>query len=184
MRRARWRSGPQARRRASDLRADHRARRVRALGRSGQSSTPGDLRAALFAPQPALFGHVAAAGEQMIGFALWFLNYSTWSGKHGIYLEDLYVRPEHARPAAPARRCSPSSRRSACGAATAGWSGGYSTGTHPAIGFYESLGADGDVGVDRAPADRRSRSLTWLAPWHARSSPWRRCHDEACGSPR
>ncbi|MEU9826757.1 GNAT family N-acetyltransferase [Micromonospora chersina] len=43
---------------------------------------------------PALFGHVAVDGaDQPIGFALWFLNFSTWEGVHGIYLEDLYVRP-------------------------------------------------------------------------------------------
>ena len=42
----------------------------------------------------ALFGHVAesAAGEP-IGMALWFLNFSTWAGTHGLHLEDLYVRP-------------------------------------------------------------------------------------------
>jgi GNAT superfamily N-acetyltransferase len=45
-------------------------------------------------PGPALFGHVAElpTGE-VVGFALWFLNFSTWEGVHGIYLEDLYVRP-------------------------------------------------------------------------------------------
>ena len=52
------------------------------------------LAAALFGPRPALFGHVAvdAAGEPA-GFALWFVNFSTWEGTHGIHLEDLYVRP-------------------------------------------------------------------------------------------
>jgi GNAT superfamily N-acetyltransferase len=50
------------------------------------------LSAALFGPAPALYGHVAADPEP-VGFALWFLNYSTWEGAHGIYLEDLYVRP-------------------------------------------------------------------------------------------
>lgn len=45
-------------------------------------------------PAPALFGHVAVdPAGQPIGFALWFLNFSTWEGVHGIYLEDLYVRP-------------------------------------------------------------------------------------------
>jgi len=52
-----------------------------------------DLRAALFADRPALFGHVAEHEGAIAGFALWFLNYSTWLGKHGIYLEDLYVTP-------------------------------------------------------------------------------------------
>jgi GNAT superfamily N-acetyltransferase len=56
--------------------------------------TPEQLHEALFAAQPALFGHVAlsAAGEP-IGFALWFVNFSTWAGTHGVHLEDLYVRP-------------------------------------------------------------------------------------------
>ncbi|HEX6967314.1 MAG TPA: GNAT family N-acetyltransferase [Micromonosporaceae bacterium] len=56
--------------------------------------TEEQLQAALFAERPALFGHVAVdAADQPIGFALWFLNFSTWEGVHGIYLEDLYVRP-------------------------------------------------------------------------------------------
>lgn len=53
------------------------------------------LHAALFGPSPALFGHVAVRGAEVVGFALWFLNFSTWRGTHGIYLEDLYVRPAH-----------------------------------------------------------------------------------------
>jgi GNAT superfamily N-acetyltransferase len=57
--------------------------------------TAEQLDAALFAPAPALFGHVAvAATDEPYGFALWFLNYSTWEGVHGIYLEDLFVRPQ------------------------------------------------------------------------------------------
>ncbi|WP_433869982.1 N-acetyltransferase family protein [Saccharopolyspora sp. CA-218241] len=56
--------------------------------------TEEQLRTALFGPAPALFGHVAESGGEVVGFALWFLNYSTWEGRHGIYLEDLYVRPE------------------------------------------------------------------------------------------
>jgi GNAT superfamily N-acetyltransferase len=54
------------------------------------------LREALFGERPAAFAHMAvdeASGEP-VGFALWFLNFSTWRGVHGIYLEDLYVRPE------------------------------------------------------------------------------------------
>jgi GNAT superfamily N-acetyltransferase len=60
--------------------------------------TEPQLDAALFGegagPSPALFGHVGVdpAGEPH-GFALWFLNFSTWEGVHGIYLEDLYVSP-------------------------------------------------------------------------------------------
>jgi GNAT superfamily N-acetyltransferase len=55
----------------------------------------GQLRRALFGPDPALFGHVAEVGGTVVGCALWFLNYSTWKGSHGIYLEDLYVQPDY-----------------------------------------------------------------------------------------
>jgi GNAT superfamily N-acetyltransferase len=58
--------------------------------------TEHQLRDALFGETPALFGHVAETGDGTVaGFAVWFLNFSTWRGTHGIYLEDLYVRPEH-----------------------------------------------------------------------------------------
>lgn len=58
-------------------------------------NTPGMLTEVLFGESPKVFATMAenAAGE-VRGFALWFLNYSTWEGVHGIYLEDLYVRPE------------------------------------------------------------------------------------------
>jgi GNAT superfamily N-acetyltransferase len=56
------------------------------------------LRQALFGPSPSVFAHVIDhhnGDERFVaGFALWFLNYSTWRGKHGIHLEDLYVKPE------------------------------------------------------------------------------------------
>jgi GNAT superfamily N-acetyltransferase len=57
--------------------------------------TEEQLSAALFGDSPALFGHVAEDGGQVVGMALWFLNFSTWRGTHGIYLEDLYVSPAH-----------------------------------------------------------------------------------------
>jgi GNAT superfamily N-acetyltransferase len=57
--------------------------------------TESQLTDALFGDSPALFGHVALAGNDVVGVALWFLNFSTWRGTHGIYLEDLYVRPQH-----------------------------------------------------------------------------------------
>lgn len=62
-------------------------------------ATEGDLHTALFGPDAAVYAHVAEhAGSDgapvAAGFALWFRNYSTWTGRHGVYLEDLYVRPE------------------------------------------------------------------------------------------
>ena len=58
------------------------------------TTTEQDLRRSLFGPAPAIFAHVAADDDGVVGFALWFLNYSTWLGRHGIYLEDLYVIPD------------------------------------------------------------------------------------------
>ena len=58
------------------------------------TGTEDDLHRSLFGPKPAVYAHVAEHEGQVGGFALWFLNYSTWVGQHGIYLEDLYVKPE------------------------------------------------------------------------------------------
>jgi GNAT superfamily N-acetyltransferase len=52
------------------------------------------LRENLFGEQRAVFCHVAEVDGEPLGFALWFINFSSWRGKHGIYLDDLYVRPE------------------------------------------------------------------------------------------
>jgi GNAT superfamily N-acetyltransferase len=57
-------------------------------------ATEEQLRAALFGPDPRVHAHVAEHQGAVGGFALWFVNFSTWLGRHGIYLEDLYVRPE------------------------------------------------------------------------------------------
>jgi GNAT superfamily N-acetyltransferase len=56
-------------------------------------STAEDFRVALFGPDPKLFGLVVEHEAALGGFAVWYVNFSTWSGRHGIYLEDLYVRP-------------------------------------------------------------------------------------------
>jgi len=52
------------------------------------------LHAALFGDSPTVFAHVAEEGGDILAMAIWFLNFSTWTGRNGIYLEDLYVRPE------------------------------------------------------------------------------------------
>jgi GNAT superfamily N-acetyltransferase len=103
--------------------------------------TSARLHAALFADQPALFGHVAvdAAVGQPVGFALWFLNFSTWEGVHGIYLEDLYVRPD-ARSAG-AGRALLSTLASHCverGYARLEW---WVLHWNPARDFYAAIGA-------------------------------------------
>lgn len=62
-------------------------------------ATPDDLAAALFAPDPRVHALVAVVGEEqeVAGVAIWFVTYSTWRGQHGIWLEDLFVRPSHRR---------------------------------------------------------------------------------------
>ena len=57
--------------------------------------TEEQLTGVLFGESPALFGHVAEIDGHVVGVALWFLNFSTWRGTHGVYLEDLYVQPGH-----------------------------------------------------------------------------------------
>ncbi len=51
------------------------------------------LTTSLFGPDPKVFAHVAEHEGEIVGMAIWFLTYSTWTGRHGIHLEDLYVRP-------------------------------------------------------------------------------------------
>ena len=59
------------------------------------SATEADIREALFGPAPGAEAVVAEVDYQPVGFALFFHNFSTFAGKRGLYLEDLYVRPEH-----------------------------------------------------------------------------------------
>jgi len=104
-------------------------------------ATAAQLHEALFGPYPAVFAHIAVddgTGEP-VGMALWFLNYSTWDGVHGIYLEDLYVRPAarglglgRALLATLARLCV------ARGYARLDWS---VLDWNPARDFYAALGA-------------------------------------------
>lgn len=57
-------------------------------------ATEADVAKVLFAPQPRVFADIAEWQGRPAGFALWFYNFSTFRGRHGMYLEDLYVRPE------------------------------------------------------------------------------------------
>ena len=102
--------------------------------------TSEQLHTALFGESPALFGHVAEVDGQVVGVALWFLNFSTWDGVHGIYLEDLYVTPEQRGKGlgkqlleALARECVDK------GYTRLQW--WVLNWNEPSIGFYKSLGA-------------------------------------------
>ena len=65
--------------------------------RDSVEATEDGLAEALFGERPHAFAHVASisaeGAEEVVGLALWFLTFSTWVGRHGIWLEDLYVRP-------------------------------------------------------------------------------------------
>ncbi|MBJ6639225.1 GNAT family N-acetyltransferase [Streptomyces sp. DHE7-1] len=105
-------------------------------------ATEEQLREALFGERPAAFAHMAVddgTGES-VGFALWFLNFSTWRGVHGIHLEDLYVRPS-ARGGGHGRALLTELARICVerGYERLEWS--VLDWNRPAIGFYEALGA-------------------------------------------
>lgn len=102
--------------------------------------TEASLASALFGERPAVEAVVARVGGEVAGFALFFHNFSTFSGRRGLYLEDLYVRPAfrgegvgkglliHVAQLAAARGCGRMEW------AVLNWN-------RRAVGFYESLGA-------------------------------------------
>jgi GNAT superfamily N-acetyltransferase len=104
-------------------------------------ATEAQLQAALFAEHPAVFALMAEddAGAP-VGFALYFLNFSTWNGTHGIYLEDLFVRPE-ARGGGHGSALLRELARIAVerGYGRVDWS--VLNWNEPSIGFYKALGA-------------------------------------------
>lgn len=59
--------------------------------------TETQISAALFGDRPTVYGHVAEVDGEVAAMALWFVNFSTWDGVAGIYLEDLFVRPGFRR---------------------------------------------------------------------------------------
>jgi GNAT superfamily N-acetyltransferase len=98
------------------------------------------IAAALFGPQPRVFCEIAEWDGVPVGYSLWFPNYSSFRGRHGIYLEDLFVRPAFrgrgigkALLAALARRCVDN------GWTRLEWS--VLDWNAPSIAFYKSIGA-------------------------------------------
>ncbi len=53
------------------------------------------IEESLFSANPHAFCHVVDVDGTVVGISIWFLNYSTWLGKPGIYLEDLYIDPHY-----------------------------------------------------------------------------------------
>ena len=57
-------------------------------------ATEKELLETIFSSDPKVFCDLVEVDGEIAGMAIWFLNYSTWQGKHGIYLEDLFIKPE------------------------------------------------------------------------------------------
>ncbi len=103
-------------------------------------ATAADIEAALFCDYPKAFCDLAEVEGEAVGFALWFYNFSTFVGRHGLYLEDLYVRPQarglgigRALLRRLAQRCIDESL-GRLEWAVLDWNA-------PAIAFYDSLGS-------------------------------------------
>ena len=100
-----------------------------------------DLARDLFGPAPRVFCDIAEADGEPIGFALWFYNYSSFKGRHGIYLEDLFVRPQaRGRGAGRALLRRLAQRCVGEGLGRLEWA--VLDWNAPAIGFYDALGAE------------------------------------------
>lgn len=95
----------------------------------------------LFCAQPSVHALMCMVGDKPMGFAVYFFNYSTWQGQHGLYLEDLYVAPEHrglGAGKALLRHLARIAVEKNCGRfewSVLDWNA-------PSIAFYDSLGAE------------------------------------------
>jgi GNAT superfamily N-acetyltransferase len=104
-------------------------------------ATEADIDRALFGGNPMLFCEIAEWDDEPVGLAVWFLNFATFSGKPGLYLEDLFVRPHlrgngigKALLSHLARECV-TNNWSRLQWSVLDWNA-------PSIAFYKSLGAD------------------------------------------
>ena len=98
------------------------------------------IRATLFSEDPKAFCLICEIDGQPVGFAVYFYNYSTWLGKHGVYLEDLYVAPERRGSGAGKallKELASIAIKNKCGRLE--WS--VLDWNEPAIKFYEAMGA-------------------------------------------
>lgn len=104
-------------------------------------ATPAHVQRTLFNDNPKVFGLICLDGDTPVGFAVYFFNYSTWQGRHGLYLEDLYVSPDSRGQGAGKALLAHLARIAVerdCGRfewSVLDWNA-------PSIAFYDSLGAE------------------------------------------
>jgi GNAT superfamily N-acetyltransferase len=103
-------------------------------------ATEASLAEVLFCPAPLVHALVAEAGGRVVGMAIWFLSFSTWTGRHSLFLEDLFVEPGQ-RGTGLGRELMRALATTAVehGCARMDWS--VLDWNEPSIGFYRSLGA-------------------------------------------
>jgi GNAT superfamily N-acetyltransferase len=117
-------------------------RELAAYERAGQEvvATEASLRATLFGPEARAHALICRVADVDAGFAVYFFNYSTWQGRRGLYLEDLYVSPAYRKAGAGKAMLQHLARvavQQDCGRfewSVLDWN-------EPAIGFYRSIGA-------------------------------------------
>jgi GNAT superfamily N-acetyltransferase len=103
-------------------------------------TTEADMHAALFGPRPVIEAVIASVDGEPAGYALFFPNFSTFLGKPGLYLEDLYVRPA-ARGVGAGRRLLEHLARIACDRGWGRFEWSVLDWNEPSIAFYKKLGA-------------------------------------------
>ena len=113
-------------------------------------ATDDDLRAQLFGAQPAAEVLIGEVDGEAAGFALFFHNFSTFLGKRGLYLEDLFVRPA-ARGAGLGKHLMAALARIAVQRDCGRFEWSVLDWNMPAIGFYRRIGA---VGMDEWTVQR------------------------------
>ena len=103
-------------------------------------ATESDIKHSLFGSDSTTKALICNIDNEPVGFAVYFFNYSTWLGKHGLYLEDLYVSPQHRGSGAGKallKHLAKITVTNGCGRfewSVLDWN-------EPAIGFYQSIGA-------------------------------------------
>jgi ribosomal protein S18 acetylase RimI-like enzyme len=116
-------------------------RLIRELAAYEKLATEEGLRESLFGDPPRAEVLLARVGSDIVGFAVFLHNYSTFLGRHGIYLEDLYVRPEHrGRGHGRALLAHLAALAVSRGCRRLEWA--VLDWNEPAIGFYRSLAAE------------------------------------------